>query len=69
MNIVLSKINQRQTTTICSLSQVETLQKNLKVELGLLLGTGKGAMAWQQKVDGYDKDTLYIVHPVIFRTF
>lgn len=36
------------------------ITKNLKVELGLLLGTGKDAMAWQLKVDGYDKDTLYI---------
>lgn len=45
------------------------ITKNLKVELGLLLGTGKNAMAWQLKVDGYDKDTLYIVYPVIFRTF
>lgn len=45
------------------------ITKNLKVELGLLLGTGKDAMAWQSKVDGYDKDALYIVYPVIFRTF
>lgn len=36
------------------------ITKNLKVELGLLLGTGKDAMAWQSKVDGYDKDALYI---------
>lgn len=44
------------------------LKKNLKVELGLL-GTGKDAMAWQQKVDGYDKDRLYVVYPALFRTF
>ena len=32
------------------------------------LGIGKSAMGWQQKVDGYDKGTLYVVYPVIFRT-